>query len=141
MQRLLYSLILIIYIMYLSFNNKSFIILLISVIIFFIQINLPSIIIYENNQINLDLILVFLTVLVFLKIPSYKIIFAGFFYGLIQDIIIGVDQIGLFGFIKSVTVFLLLYIRDYDNIWLKGIKLLYIFVVYFFHFTFYYFII
>ena len=35
---------------------------------------------FLTNQINLDLILVFLTILVFLKISSYKIIFAGFFY-------------------------------------------------------------
>ena len=123
--------------MYLSFNNKFYFIFFISLIILLIQANLPSIIIYNNNRINLDLVLVFLTVLVFLK-NSYKIIIIGFFYGLIQDIIMSVDQLGVFSFIKSTTVFLLLYIREYDTIWDKKIKFLYIFLIYFIHFALYY---
>ena len=92
--------------MYLSFNNKYYIIFFISLIILLIQVNLPSIILYNNNNINLDLVLVFLTALVFLE-KSYKIIIIGFIYGLIQDMIIGVDQLGVFSFIKSFAVFLL----------------------------------
>lgn len=126
--------------MYLLFNNKSYLILFVSLIVLLIQANLPSIIVYNNNRINLDLVLVFLTILVFLK-NSYKIIFIGFAYGLIQDLIIGVDQLGVFSFIKSATIFLLLYIRKYDTIWGRRIKLLYVFLVYFIHFSLYYFII
>jgi len=126
--------------MYLLFNNKNYFIFFISLVIFFLQANLPSVIIYNNNKINLDLILVFLTTLVFLK-NSYQIIIIGFFYGLIQDMIMGIDQLGIFSFLKSASVFLLLYIRHYDTIWNKKIKLLYVFSVYFIHFSLYYFII
>ena len=126
--------------MSLLFNNKSYLILFASLIVLLIQVNLPSIIVYNNNRINLDLVLVFLTILVLLK-NSYKIILIGFSYGLIQDLIMGVDQLGVFSFIKSATIFLLLYIREYDTIWSRKIKLLYIFLVYFIHFSLYYFII
>jgi len=123
--------------MYLSFNKKYYIIFFISLIVLLIQVNLPSIILYNNNNINLDLVLVFLTALVFLE-KSYKIIIIGFIYGLIQDMIIGVDQLGVFSFIKSFAVFLLLNMREYDTIWDKKIKLLYIFLIYFIHFVLYY---
>ena len=105
--------------------------------VFLIQANLPSIIIYNNNKINLDLVLVFLTTLVFFD-NSYKIIIIAFFYGLIQDMIMSIDQLGIFSFIKSATVFLLLYIREYDTIWNKKMKFLYIFLIYFIHFILYY---
>ena len=106
--------------------------------IFLIQSNLPSISIYNYHKINLDLILIFLTALIFFK-DSYKIIFLAFFYGLIQDIIINIDQFGILSFAKSFTVFLLLYVRKYDTIWNKKIKFLYIFSIYFIHFHLYYF--
>ena len=88
--------------MYLSFNNKSYLILFVSLAILLIQSNLPSVIVYNYNKINLDLVLVFLTVLVFLR-NSYKIIIIGFLYGLIQDLIMGTEQLGVFSFIKSNT--------------------------------------
>ena len=123
--------------MFLSSNNKSYLILSVSLVVLLIQSNLPSVIVYNNNRINLDLVLVFLTVLVFLK-NSYKVIIIGFIYGLIQDLIMGVEQLGIFSFIKSATVFLLLYIRQYDTIWGRKTKLLYIFLIYFIHFALYY---
>ena len=123
--------------MYSLFSNKYYLIFIISLIILFIQTNLPSVILYNNNNINLDLVLVFLNILVFLK-NSYKVIVIGFIYGLIQDMLMSVDQIGVFSFIKSAAVFLLLYIRQYDTIWDRKIKFLYIFLIYFIHFFVYY---
>ena len=123
--------------MYLSFNNKYYYIFFIGLIVLFVQANLPSVILYGNNNINLDLVLIFLTALVFLK-KSYKIIFIAFIYGLIQDIIMSVDQLGLFSFIKSFTVFLLLNIRQYDTIWNKKMKLVYLLSIYLIHFILYY---
>ena len=38
--------------MYLLFNNKSYLILFVSLIVLLIQANLPSIIVYNNNRIN-----------------------------------------------------------------------------------------
>ena len=127
--------------MYLLSNNISkYIFFITSILILIIQINIPSIIIYENNKINLDLILLFLTFLVFIN-NSFKIIFIAFFFGIFQDIIISNEQLGLFSFLKSFTVYLLLGIRGYDSIWNKTIKLSYIFFVYFLHFLIYYLVI
>ena len=123
--------------MYSLFSNKYYFISIISLIILFIQTNLPSIILYGNNNINLDLVLIFLTVLVFLK-NSYKVIILAFIYGLVQDMVMSVDQLGVFSFIKSTTAFLLLYVRKYDTIWDKKMKFLYVFLIYFLHFLVYY---
>ena len=123
--------------MYLSFNNKYYFIFFIGLIVLFVQANLPSVILYGSNNINLDLVLIFLTALVFFK-KSYKIIFIAFIYGLIQDIIMSVDQLGLFSFIKSFTVFLLINIRQYDTIWNKKMKLVYLLSIYLIHFILYY---
>ena len=122
--------------MFLLSNNKF--ICFLSLVIFLIQSNLPSITIYNYHKINLDLILIFLTALIFFK-DSYKIIFLAFFYGLIQDILTNINQFGILSFIKSFTVFLLLYIRKYDTIWNKKIKFAYIFLIYFIHFHLYHF--
>ena len=124
----------------LSNNISKYIFFIISILILIIQVNIPSIVIYENNKINLDLILLFLTFLVFIN-NSFKIIFVAFFLGIFQDIIISNEQLGLFSFLKSFTVYLLLGIRGYDSIWNKTIKLSYIFFVYFLHFLIYYLVI
>ena len=124
-------------------NNKNTIItfLFISFLILIIQINLPSIIIFEGNKINLDLFLVYLTFLIFIEKDTYKLIILAFIYGIIQDIIINIDQLGLLSFIKSFTIYLLSYILKYKTIWKWKVKLLYIFLIYFFHFFIYYIII
>ena len=122
--------------MFLLSSNKF--IFFVSLMVFLVQSNLPSITIYNYHKINLDLILIFLTALIFFK-DSYKIIFLAFFYGLIQDIIVNIDQFGILSFTKSFSVFLLLYIRKYDTIWNKEIKFLYIFSIYFIHFYLYHF--
>ena len=108
-----------------------------SLFILILQINMPSIIIFNNHKINLDFILIYFTFLVFFN-NTYKLIWFAFLFGLIQDIIISVDQLGLLTFIKSTTVFLLLMIRGYDNIWSLSFKYLAIFLIYLFHFLFYY---
>ena len=127
--------------MFLSFN-RNFIskLLLICLFIFIIQINLPEIIIYNYFKINLDLFLVLFTILVFIK-PTFLLIILAFIFGFINDIIVNIEQIGLTSFIKSLTVYLLLYVRDYDTIWSWSIKIFYICFIYFFHFSIYYLII
>jgi len=124
-------------------NNKNTIMtfIFISLLILIIQINLPSIIIFEGNKINLDLFLVYLTFLIFIEKDTYKLIILAFIYGIIQDIIINVDQLGLLSFIKSFTIYLLSYILKYRTIWQWKVKLVYIFLIYFIHFFIYYIII
>ena len=127
--------------MYLLLNNKSNIIfILISIFIIIIQINMPSIFIYGNNKINLDLFLLFLTFLVFTK-GDYKIVYLAFFFGLLQDFIINSEHLGLFSFLKSICVYLLLGIRNYDKIWNTKIKLLCILFIYILHFFIFYLVI
>ena len=91
----------------------------------------------KTSGISEILKIIFLTVLVFLK-NSYKVIILAFIYGLVQDMVMSVDQLGVFSFIKSTTAFLLLYIRKYDTIWDKKMKFLYVFLIYFLHFLLYY---
>ena len=127
--------------MFLSFSRNYILkLLVICLVVFIIQINLPEIIIYNNFKINLDLFLIFFTISVFIK-PTFLLIIFAFIFGLINDIILNIEQVGLMSFIKSLTVYLLLYIRNYDTIWSWHIKIFYIFLIYFFHFNIYYLII
>ena len=127
--------------MYLLLNNKPKVMFfIVSIFILILQINMPSIFIYDNNRINLDLILLFLTFLVFSN-GDYKIIYAAFFFGLLQDIIINNEHLGLFSFLKSISVYLLLGIRNYDSIWNARVRSLCILCIFFLHFFIYYFII
>ena len=121
--------------MFLLFSRRLNYIIL-TILILVLQINFPSIILF-NYKLNLDLVLVYFTFLVFLN-GSYKYIIYAFLYGLILDIVISVDQLGLLSFIKSFTVFLLLSIRSYDNIWSLRVKYFSVFLIYLFHFLFYY---
>ena len=118
-------------------SNRKINYIIFTLLILILQINFPSIIFFNNYKINLDLMLVYFTFLVLLN-GSYKLIFYAFLYGLIQDMVISVDQLGLLSFITSFTVFLLLSIRDYDNLWSLKIKYFSIFLIYLFHFLFYY---
>ena len=102
-------------------SNRRINYIIFTLLILILQINFPSIVFFNNYKINLDLMLVYFTFLVFLN-GSYKLIFYAFLYGLIQDMVISVDQLGLLSFITSFTVFLLLSIRDYDNLWSLKIK-------------------
>jgi len=120
-------------------SNRRISYIIFTLLILILQINFPSIVFFNNYKINLDLMLVYFTFLVFLN-GSYKLIFYAFLYGLIQDMVVSVDQLGLLSFITSFTVFLLLSIRDYDNLWSLKMKYSSIFLIYLFHFLFYYFI-
>ena len=109
-------------------SNKKINYIILTSLILILQINFPSIIISNNYKINLDLVLVYFTFLVFLN-GSYKLIFYAFLYGLIQDMAVSVDQLGLLSFITSFTVFLLLSIREYDNLWSLKMKYLCLYTV------------
>ena len=127
--------------MFLLSNNNRITFLVTSLIILLIQVNLPSIIVFGGNKINLDLLLIYLTFSIFIEKDTYKLIFLAFIYGLIQDIVINIDQIGLLSFIKSFSIYLLSYVLKYETIWRWKVKLLYIFLIYFIHFFIYYIII
>ena len=122
--------------MFLSYNKIIYYII-ISILLFTFQVNFPTIIFFNEHEINIDLFLVFITFLSIL-LGSYKIIIFSFFYGIILDIVLSTNEIGLLSFITSFTSFLLISLKDYDNLWNRNMKFLSIFFIYLFHFLFFY---
>ena len=120
-----------------SSYNKTIFYTIISILILTFQVNFPNIIFFNEHEINIDLFLVFITFLSIL-LGSYKIIIFSFFYGVILDIVLSTNEIGLLSFITSFTSFLLISLKDYDNLWNRNMKFLSIFFIYLFHFLFFY---
>ena len=120
-----------------SSYNKTIFYTIISILILTFQVNFPNIIFFNEHEINIDLFLVFITFLSIL-LGSYKIIIFSFFYGIILDIVLSTNEIGLLSFITSLTSFLLISLKDYDNLWNRNMKFLSIFFIYLFHFLFFY---
>ena len=120
-----------------SSYNKTIYYIIISILIIIFQVNFPNIIFFNEHEINIDLFLVFITFLSIL-LGSYKIIIFSFFYGFILDIVLSTNEIGLLSFITSFTSFLLISLKDYDNLWNRNMKFLSIFFIYLFHFLFFY---
>ena len=120
-----------------SSYNKTIFYIIISILILTFQVNFPNIIFFNEHEINIDLFLVFITFLSII-IGSYKIIIFSFFYGVILDIVLSTNEIGLLSFITSFTSFLLISLKDYDNLWNRNMKFLSIFFIYLFHFLFFY---
>jgi len=125
--------------MYLSFNNKIFINIILSAIVLLLQAYSPRIPIGENLNLSLDLLLVFITISVLLN-KTFIIIFIAFFLGLIQDFLINIEAIGLCSFSKSLSAYYVSKVKLNNNLWSKYFKQFYIFIIYFIHFLFYYFI-
>ena len=120
-----------------SSYNKTIYYIIISILILTFQVNFPNIIFFNEHEINIDLFLVFITFLSII-LGSYKIIIFSFFYGIILDIVLSTNEIGLLSFITSFTSFLLISLKDYDNLWNRNMKFLSIFFIYLFHFLFFY---
>ena len=120
-----------------SSYNKTIYYIIISVLVLTFQVNFPNIIFFNEHEINIDLVLVFITFLSIL-LGTYKIIIFSFFYGIILDIVLSTNEIGLLSFITSLTSFLLISLKDYDNLWNRNMKFLSIFFIYLFHFLFFY---
>ena len=124
--------------MYLLSNNisQSIKLFLLSFLLIILQIYIPKIWLLNEFPITIDFFLVCLTVLVFLN-HTYHIIFFAFLLGLFQDFVVQFEMIGLYAFIKSLSVFCIGYSKQFNHLWIRNIKLLYIFLVYFFHFLIY----
>ena len=120
-----------------SSYNKTIFYIIISILILTFQVNFPNVIFFNEHEINIDLFLVFITFLSIL-LGSYKIIIFSFFYGIILDIVLSTNEIGLLSFITSFTSFLLISLKDYDNLWNRNMKFLSIFFIYLFHFLLFY---
>ncbi|MBI65235.1 MAG: hypothetical protein CMG64_02955 [Candidatus Marinimicrobia bacterium] len=127
--------------MYLLYNNKLIIyILLLSVVIFALQINFPVIYIYDQFYLYFDFVLIFLVVLCH-RIDEHKVILLSLLFGLGQDFIINIDHIGLLSFLKCTIIFLISITNKYSFIWREIFKFFVLFLLFFIHFFFYYLIV
>jgi len=124
--------------MYLSFNRNIYYLklLLSSIFAILMQIYIPKIWIMQDYAIGIDFFLIFLTFLVFSNSP-YKIIFFGFLIGLFQDFVVHFEMLGFYGFLKSSSVYFLSFLRKFNYLWKRNLRLLYVFLIYFLHFFFY----
>ena len=118
-------------------SNKIIYYMILTLVIFIVQVNFPYILFYSDYKITLDLILVYITVGAVLN-GSYKLIFYAFLYGIVQDIVFSTSQLGLLSFISSLSTFFLISLKNYDNLWDMKMKYIAIFLIYLFHFVFYY---
>ena len=125
--------------MYLLFNNKFFINIILSAIVLLLQAYSPRIPLGENLEFSLDFLLVFITISVLLN-KTFVVIFIAFFLGLVQDCLINIEAIGLCSFSKSLCAYYISKVKLNNNLWSTYFKQFYVFLIYFIHFMFYYFI-
>tara|TARA_B100000959_G_C14747027_1_gene527552 strand:- start:186 stop:668 length:483 start_codon:yes stop_codon:yes gene_type:complete len=127
--------------MFLLFNNYKNIInkILICLLLIIIQGFLPKIMIAENLVITCDLFFIYLTFLSLRK-DIYPIIILAFLIGLFQDFVIQPETIGLYAFIKVISVYFLNYLHKVKTLWTELSKLFYILCIYFFHYFIYHFV-
>ena len=127
--------------MYLSLTKHKYLFdIFLCIIFFLLNLFLPKLIFIKGFSIGFDFILVFLTILIF-KYDNYKIIFLAFVFGLLQDFIISIEQIGIISFLKSISVYCVGLIKQYQFIWNSTTKYLTLLLISFFHFFIYYFLI
>ena len=127
--------------MYLLFSNYKNILsqILICLALIVIQGFLPRITITENVVLTCDLFFVYLTVLS-LRRELYGVIIIAFFLGLFQDFVIQPEAIGLNAFIKVISVYFLSYLNKVKILWSELSKILYILIIYFFHYFVYHYV-
>jgi rod shape-determining protein MreD len=127
--------------MYLLFNNYKNIInqILICFVLIVIQGFLPKIIITKDLILTCDLFFIYLTFLVLRK-ELHVVIITAFFLGLFQDFVIQPETIGLYAFIKIISVYFLSYLNRVKKLWSESSKILYILIIYFFHYFIYHYV-
>jgi len=127
--------------MYLLFSNYKSIIkqTLISLILIVIQGYLPIISISNGLFITCDLFLIYLTIIALRK-ELYKVIIFAFFIGMFQDFVIQSGTMGLYAFLKVISVYFISYINRVQNLWSISYKILYLFFIYFLHYFLYHFV-
>ena len=70
----------------------------------------------------------------------YKVIIFAFFIGVFQDLVVQPETVGLYAFIKVVSVFLINYLNKVKNLWNKTFVFAYLLMIYFFHYFLYHFV-
>ena len=126
--------------MYLSFNKNSWVLpILISFFLVLLQGFLPSIILADGLKITCDLFFIYLTWLALNK-KLHQIIVFAFFIGIFQDLVIQPETVGLYSFVKIISVYFVNYLKKVASLWSELSKLLYLFVIYFSHYFLYHYV-
>ena len=126
--------------MFLLFNKNSLIFpIFISFFLILIQGFLPSLILADGLVVTCDLFLIYLTWLALNK-KLYQIIVFAFFIGMFQDLVIQSETVGLYSFIKVISVYFINYLKKVASLWNELSKLLYLFIVYFSHYFLYHYV-
>ena len=119
--------------------NKSFIkVILLVIVVLCGQIFIPAFSL-NGMDINADILIIFLTYMGFYYGRFYTIII-GFIFGITQDLITQIDLLGAMALTKSAICFGLGTLELYRNIWSVKSRMLFIFLMYFLHFLIFYFI-
>ena len=117
--------------------NKSFIkVILLIVVVLCVQIFIPAFSL-TGLDIIADILIIFLTYTGFYYGRFYTIII-GFIFGITQDLITQIDLLGAMALTKSAIGFGLGTLALYRNIWSTKSKMLFIFLMYFLHFSIFY---
>jgi cell shape-determining protein MreD len=87
-----------------------------------------------------DITLVYISIMAIL-FGRFSIIFLAFLLGLAQDLISQVTLIGLFSFIKSLSVYLIGSINLHESVWNKKVKYTVLIATYFIHFFIYFYVV
>tara|TARA_B100000579_G_scaffold258190_1_gene212597 strand:+ start:212 stop:691 length:480 start_codon:yes stop_codon:yes gene_type:complete len=126
--------------MSLLFNKNSLIVpIFISFFLILLQGFLPSVILADGLVVTCDLFLIYLTWLALNK-KLYQIIVFAFFIGMFQDLVIQSETVGLYSFIKVISVYFINYLKKVASLWNELSKLLYLFIVYFSHYFLYHYV-
>ena len=107
-------------------------------ILYVIQFYFPPIYIF-NTTLSVDIILLFLTVYG-IKNKRIYCIFLGFLTGLIQDLNTQINLVGAFSIAKTISGYAFGTIYNYEKIWSKHLKFIFIFMVYILHNSIYYYL-
>ena len=111
---------------------------LIAIIIIFFQLFIPVINI-SGIEFTPDLLIILLTYIGYYY-GRLDAIIIGFLFGLIQDLITQFELIGIMAFIKSMTGYCLGTLALYQGIWSRGYRILFIAIIFSFHFYLYQFV-
>lgn len=126
--------------MSLLFNKNSMIIpIFISFFLILLQGFLPSLILADGLVVTCDLFLIYLTWLALNK-KLYQIIVFAFFIGMFQDLVVQPETVGLYSFIKVISVYFISYLKKVTSLWNELSKLLYLFSIYFSHYFLYHYV-
>ena len=126
--------------MFFSYNKNQILFpVLISIILIGVQGFLPSIDLSDGFIITCDLFLIYLTWLALNK-KLYQVIIFAFFFGLLQDLIIQPETVGLYAFIKVISVYFINYLIKVKNLWSLTACFFYLYGIYFLHYFIYHYV-